>query len=432
MSLWVLTALAVLLLAWSLVAGRVERLDVTGPIVFVAAGIAAAAGPVDELHVSLETGIVHELAELTLVLVLFSDAVRVDPRDLRGHAGVPARLLLIALPLVVAAGAGLAAVMFTDLPWQLAALLAAILAPTDAALSAAVVADRSLPLGIRRSLNVESGLNDGLAAPLVTALIAAAGVAIGAGEFADSASGPGWDAVLGLAGGVAVGVATGHLGGRAVIAARDRGWTETGGERVATLMVALLPFTVARSVGANYFVAAFVAGLAYRGATRANRDHTVELPELLGQVLSLAVWFVVGATLVAGAVEVLDWRVVLYAACSLTVVRMAPVALALLGAGTDRATTVFLGWFGPRGLASVIFALLVAEELPTDDPGISTVVSVVVVTVLASVVLHGVSGRPLSARMAARAAEGEARPEHVIRTRHHYGLRRNTQPERPG
>lgn len=426
MSLWAFTAVAGLLLVWSLVAGRVERLDVTGPIVFVVAGVLVGNGPVESVHLSIETSAVHELAELTLVLVLFTDASRIDPGDLRRHAGLPLRLLVVALPLVFAGGFGLAAALF-ELPWQLAALLGAALAPTDAALSAAVVADRSLPLAIRRSLNVESGLNDGLATPVVTALIAAAAVAIGAGGFDDAASGVGWSALADLAGGAAIGASLGYVGGRAVVAASRRRWTEAGGDRIAVLMVAVLPFTLARLAGANYFVAAFVAGLAFRGATRDDHDGTVELPELLGQVLSLTVWFVVGATLVLDALEVLDWRVALYALVSLTVVRMVPVAVALVGSRADRPTTLFLGWFGPRGLASVVFALLVSEELPVEDPMVGTVVAVVVVTVLASVVLHGVTGRPLSRWMAARSHPEAAGGPSGIRARQHYGVRR----ERP-
>ncbi len=408
MNIWAVAAVAMLILVWSVVSRRVERLDVTGPIVFVVAGVLLCNGPVAAFELSVGTTAIHELAEVTLVLLLFSDAARVDPRDLRRHAGLPVRLLAIGLPLTFAAGFGLAAAIFTELPWQMAALVGAALAPTDAALSAAVVSDPSLPVGIRRSLNVESGLNDGIATPLVTALIAASASVIGVGEFPDSASGPGWAAVVDLTGGVAIGVAVGFLGGLLITRGKALGWTATGGRRLATLMLAVLAFAVSRGLGVNYFVAAFVAGLACRAALGSDADEAVELPEMLGEVLSLTVWFVFGGVLLLDGLESADWRTVLYALLSLTVVRMVPVAVSLVGSRVGGPAVAFIGWFGPRGLASVVFGLLIIEELPFDDPQVATITSIMVVTVLMSVALHGVTGRPLTAWMAARATAGGA------------------------
>ena len=183
MSPGALIAFVVLLFGWSVLSGRLERLDVTGPIVFVAAGVLLCNGPWAVGDIALESHSVHWLAEATLALLLFADAARVNPQDLRRHAGLPTRLLAVGLPLTFAVGAGLAAMLLTDLPWELAALLGAVLAPTDAALSASVVSDESLPQSIRRSLNVESGLNDGIATPVVTALIAAAATVLGVGAI---------------------------------------------------------------------------------------------------------------------------------------------------------------------------------------------------------------------------------------------------------
>jgi NhaP-type Na+/H+ or K+/H+ antiporter len=395
--LWAVCAVAVLLFGWSVLSARFERFDVTGPIVFVVVGLVLGNGPFEQLHLAAETGAVHELAEITLVLVLFADASRVDPQDLRHHAGLPIRLLAVGLPLTMAAGFGLAAGLLTDLPWQLAALLGAALAPTDAALSAAVVSDRALPARIRRSLNLESGLNDGIATPVVTGLIAASTVLLGSGDFVEPAAAPGATALRDLVAGAGIGVAFGYLGGRAIRGAAARRWTAPGGRRVATLMLAVLPFLVARELDLNYFVAAFVAGLAFRAGQRDDEPAMVELPELLGQVLSLTVWYVFGAALLVEGLRAVDWRIAVYALLSLTVVRMVPVAVSLIGSGTAPRDTLFLGWFGPRGLASVIFGLLIAEELPIDDPAVVTVVSTIALTVVLSVVFHGVSGRPLTA-----------------------------------
>ena len=394
-----LIALAALLIGWSLLSGRLERLDVTGPIVFVVAGLVLCNGPWAWIDVSIETSAVHGLAEITLALLLFADASRVNLQDLRHSAGLPTRLLAIGLPLTFAIGFGLSALLFTDLPWELAALLGAVLAPTDAALSASVVSDVSLPQSIRRSLNVESGLNDGIATPVVTALIAAAATVIGVGALEDSASAGGIGALVDLVGGVAIGALVGFLGGVAVTHASARRWINPGGARIVALMLAVLAFLVADETEVNYFVAAFVAGLAFRTGIGHDDEEITELPELIGQVLAMAVWFVFGAGLLLDGLELVDWRIAVYSVLSLTAIRMVPVAISMMGAGYGRPTTVFIGWFGPRGLASVVFGLLIVEELPVDDPGVEIVLSTIVLTVSLSVLAHGISARPLIAWM---------------------------------
>jgi len=401
-SVWLVVVVAGLLFAWSVLAGRIERLDVTGPIVFLVAGVALGSGAIPALRVTVETEAVHHLAEVTLGLVLFADAATVDPRDLRRHSGLPARLLAVGLPLTIAAGAGAAALLFTDLPWQLAALAGAALAPTDAALSTGVLSDEAVPFAVRRSLNVESGLNDGIATPVVIALIATATAVVGDGELTASVSPTVGGALGQLVGGIGVGAAVGFRGAVAIVRSRAAGWSGDDAGRVAVLMVAVVALALALALGVNQFVAAFVGGLAFRAAPRDADDEATELPELLGRVLSLTVWFVFGAALVVDALEHLDWRIVLYALVSLTVVRMVPVALSMVGSSADPATTLFVGWFGPRGLASVVFGLLIVEELPLDDPQVQLVSAVIVVTVVASVVLHGATGRPLARRMGDR------------------------------
>jgi NhaP-type Na+/H+ or K+/H+ antiporter len=421
-----LIALVVLLFGWSVVSGRLERLDVTGPIVFVAAGLLFCNGPWAVVEVAVDSHAVHGLAEVTLALLLFADAARVNPQDLRHSAGLPIRLLAVGLPLTFALGAGLAAALLTDLPWPLAALLGAVLAPTDAALSASVVSDETLPQSIRRSLNVESGLNDGIATPAVTLLIAAAATLIGAGDIEDTASAPGTAALVDLAGGVVIGAVVGYLGGVVVSRARAHGWIAPGGRRIAVLMLAVLAFLVARQTGVNYFVAAFVAGFAFRAGTGHDDAEATELPELIGRVLALAVWFVFGAGLLLDGLELVDGRIVVYSLLSLTVVRMVPVALSVTGAGIGGPATLFIGWFGPRGLASVVFGLLIVEELPVDDPRVRTVLSTIVLTVLLSVVAHGVSGRPLSAWMSRQESASDRNTEAaVIRPRTRFGHHRS-------
>jgi NhaP-type Na+/H+ or K+/H+ antiporter len=404
-------ALVALLFVYSVVSGRLERLDVSGPIVFVAVGFLLCNGPWAAFDVTIESHTVHRLAEVTLALLLFADAARVNPQHLRHHAGLPLRLLAIGLPLTFAVGAGLAAALFTELPWELAALLAAVLAPTDAALSASVVADESLPQSIRRSLNVESGLNDGVATPVVTGLIVATATMIGVGVVDETASSPGVAALADLLGGAGLGAAIGVLGGLVLTRAKAAGWVAPGGRRIAALTLAVLAFLDAEQAGVNYFVAAFVAGIGFRAGTGRDDEEATELPELLGRMLALAVWFVFGAGLLLDGLKVVDGRIALYAILSLTVVRMVPVAISMLGAGFGRPATLFIGWFGPRGLASVVFGLLIVEELPVDDPGVVTVLSTIVLTVTLSVILHGMSASPASRWMRRHGPEPERTDE---------------------
>ena len=276
----------------------------------------------------------------------------------------------------------------------LALLVGAALAPTDAALGAGVMANPAIPASIRRLINVESGLNDGIATPFVS--VAIAGAAAG-GEIAGH--GPAV-AVADLALGLLVGVAVGGAGGLLVNAARRRGWAAEGFAGSAVLGLAVCAYASALALHGNGFVAAFVGGLAF-GTTGGRRgEPLVPFVEETGALVSLLVWLAFGAVEVVPAVEGLTWQIAGYAALSLTVIRMVPVAVALIGARLDRATVVLVGWFGPRGLASVVFALLALEELGRGVAG--RAVSVITVTVVLSVLVHGATADPLAARYARR------------------------------
>lgn len=389
---------AVVLFGWSVLSARLATGNLTGPIVFLIAGLVVANPSWGFVTVDVESSTVHLLAELTLALLLFADASGVPLAAARADLPLTARLLGIGLPLSIAAGVALAVVLFPDIPLALAGLIAAGLAPTDAALSASVIADGRLPSTVRRVLNVESGLNDGVATPVVTLCIASAATVLGLVTHHDEA---GLRALGQLAVGVAVGVGLSAVGGVALRVAHRRGWMEHGSRRLATLALALLSFLVASEAGGNPFVAAFVGGLVFGAVARSDAVQSVELAELGGSMLSLVLWFVFGAAFVIPTFEHLDARIVVYAVCSLTVVRMLPVAIALVGSGQDRATTLFIGWFGPRGLASVVFALLTVEELGNTDPRVTIATRTIAVTIVLSVVAHGLTARPLSARYSA-------------------------------
>ena len=392
-----LAIMAALVFAWGTLSARLERFDVTAPIIFVLAGVLLTHGPLAVLSVTPAPELVKGLAEATLVLVLFSDASRVGLRELRADAGLYGRLLGIGLPLTIGLGTLLALALFGGMSIWLALLVGAALAPTDAALGAGMIVNPAVPARIRRLINVESGLNDGIATPFVLVALAGAQTA----EHAH-ASGPG-KAVAELVVGLAIGVAVGGVGGWLVSVARRRGWAAEGFAGPAVLGLAICAYASALALHGNGFIAAFTGGLAYGAMGGQRGARLVPFVEETGALVSLLVWLAFGAVAVAVAAQNLTWQVALYAVLSLTVIRMAPVAIALAGARLGRATVVLVGWFGPRGLASVVFALLALEDLGL--PAASQAVAVITVTVLLSVVAHGATADPLARRYGPRLAQ---------------------------
>jgi NhaP-type Na+/H+ or K+/H+ antiporter len=378
--------LAAALFGWGALSARLERADLTAPIVFVAVGFALSRWAPLDAH--LEAEALKVLTEVTLVWVLFSDAAQVGLRELRADAAVYVRLLAVALPVTVVLGWALAAGVVGGLSVWLALFVGAALAPTDAALGAAIMGDRRVPSRVRRIVNVESGLNDGIVTPVV--LLAIAGAAA-----AEHGGGVG-HAVLELLVGVLAGAAVGAAGGWLLRVARRHDWVDEAFGGPAVLALAVAAYAGALVVGGNGFVAAFVAGTAFGAAAGPGRPQGVHYVEQTAGLAGLLVWTFVGAVAVPRLVDAPAWRLALYAVLSLTVVRMLPVAVALLGSGLQRRAALFIGWFGPRGLASVVFALLALEEL---GPDADRAVAVVVATVLLSVVAHGLSAAPLAGRV---------------------------------
>jgi NhaP-type Na+/H+ or K+/H+ antiporter len=403
-----LAIVAALVFAWGALSARLERFDVTGPIIFVLAGVLLTHGPLAVLSVHPAPELVKALAEVTLVLVLFSDASRVGLRELRADAGVYARLLGIGLPLTIGLGTLLALALFHGMSIWLALLVGAALAPTDAALGAGMMVNAAVPARIRRLINVESGLNDGIATPFVLVALAGAQTA----EHAH-ATGPG-KAVAELLVGLCVGVAVGGVGGWLVSLARQRGWAAEGFAGSAVLALAICAYASALALHGNGFIAAFIGGLAYGAMGGRGGARLVPFVEESGALVSLLVWLAFGSVVVAAAVEGLTWQIVVYAVLSLTLIRMAPVAVALAGARLSRTAVLLVGWFGPRGLASVVFALLALEDL--GQHAASQAVAVITVTVLLSVIAHGATADPLARRFGPRLASAAGAPEHITMT----------------
>ena len=392
---------AALVFAWGMLSARLERFDVTAPITFVLAGVLLTHGILAPLGVAPTHEMVRGLAEATLVLVLFSDASRVRLRELRADAGLCLRLLGIGLPLTIGLGTLVALGLLRGMSIWLALLVGAALAPTDAALGAGVMTNPAVPARVRRLLNIESGLNDGIATPVV--LVAVAGVTVAATA---GSSGPG-AAVAELALGVLIGAAVGGAGGLVVRTARRRGWADGGFAGSAVLALAVCAYACALALHGNGFIAAFCGGLAFGAIGGRGGERLVPYVEETGALVSLLTWLAFGAVAVVPALENLTWQAVLYGVLSLTVIRMIPVAVALAGGRLDRAAVAFIGWFGPRGLASVVFALIALEELGEHAAG--SAVTVIAFTVMLSVLAHGLTAEPLARRYGRlRPAEADA------------------------
>ena len=408
-----LAALAVVsacVVVWGLVSARLERWDVSAPIAFVVLGLVVTHGPTSSSTSTCTRRPSARWRRSTLALVLFADASRVNARAAAGRPGA-------ARPASSASGCRSPSApaprsprcLFGGSGLWVAAAIGAIVAPTDAALGASIMEDERVPAGVRRLLNVESGLNDGIATPFVNLFLAGAATA-----EAVQRRPPSPRAVLELLGGAGLGVGVGVVGAVLLVLARtprlERSRVPAPGHSRPGAVRLLARRCVA---GTNGFIAAFVAGMAFGTVFHRHDDEAARVHRGGGH-----------APLAAGLVR-LRRR---HAGPGPRGRRLArrrlrppgthrwcawcPVALALAGSGLDRATVAFVGWFGPRGLASVVFGLIAVDSLAPADAKV--VLAAVTVTVALSVLLHGVTASPLAARYGAVAARlHPERPEHV-------------------
>jgi sodium/hydrogen antiporter len=391
-----LLVLAVVVFAFGLVSRRLEGTIITAPLLFVVAGVVLSPAGFGVAEFALDEHTVLLLGEIALAVVLFTDAAQTNLRALRQNEALPLRLLGIGMPLTIALGAGAAALLLTDLTFWEAAIVGTVLAPTDAALGQAVVSNPRVPARLRQALNVEAGLNDGLSVPFLALFLTLAE----AEEEHLSASVWIRFALEQIGWGVLVGVGVGVVGGWLVSRTLGRGWITDSFQRLSLLALAIIAWALADAIGGNGFIAAFVGGLVIGPTVERVGERLIRFTEAEGQLLNLSVFFIFGV-LAAGLARSLSWTIVLYALLSLTVIRMLPVAISLLGTRLRAVSVLFAGWFGPRGLASVVLGLVVIEEAPLIAAR-DEMEMVVTLTVLLSVLLHGVTAAPLSAAYARR------------------------------
>jgi len=385
-----LAVLAAFLLIYSLSAGRFESRLINGPLLFLLMGWLLGPGGLNLMSLSVDSEGIKLLAELTLVIVLFNDAANTNWQVLAANRALPIRLLLIGLPLTLLGGTLFGLWLYPDLPLLELAILSTILAPTDAALGKAVVSNPAVPAPIREGLNQESGLNDGICVPvllLLLALIAPTEQHTGTGMLAITLL----LEEIGI--GLLVALVLTSLTIRLLKTSYLNGWQLPLWRQLTMLGLALLCFALAQTLGGSGFIAAFVGGLLMGRRLGDHKHAYMDSCEGYGDLLSVVIWMVFGATLMPMLPELLHWQYWLYAAASLTLLRMLPVWLSLLGTGLKPELMLFIGWFGPRGLASIVFAVMVLQHEPAllgQEPIIATVLC----TIILSVILHGISANP--------------------------------------
>jgi sodium/hydrogen antiporter len=398
-----LVVIMLLLLAWALVAGRLARFSVTAPLALLVAGVILTAGPhpVFTFDVEFESG--ERVVEVILAILLFTDATEVPGGVLGREPRLTLRLLLVALPLSLGLAWLAGLVLFPGVGLWLLAVLATIVMPVDLAPAVAFVRDRRIPERLRQVLNAESGLNDGILAPVFLFCLAAA-TTVGGGARLDAAV----DAVPSLVVAFLVGAAVGIVAARVLRMSLSAGWTQPSALRLGVLTLPLLAYAGAVVLDGNGFIAAFVAGVFFEPEARRLPPDALHLVEDVGATFSLALWFIFGAivndVVARGAIT---WQIVVYAALALTVVRMLPVAVSLAGTDVGARDRLFLGAVGARGIATLVFGMLAYIDL--SGPDADLVLTTMVVTVVASIVVHGLT----SGLVARRYGRTERAPDAV-------------------
>ena len=383
-----LAILALFILVYSSVAGKVERTWVSGPIVFTTFGLLIGPVGLDLLSFETDRETIRTLAELTLALVLFTDAAGADMGVLRKTEALPTRLLLIGLPMTILLGFGVGVLLFGGLSLFEVALLATMLAPTDAALGKGVVTNEAVPDAVRQGLNVESGLYVGICVPILFVFLA---LATGKG----GEGGP-WNLAMMLVAkqigiGLAVGLVLATMAGLLLNFAKGQQWLTHTWIQVPVVALALGCFAVAQLLGGSGFIAAFTGGLLFGVLAKQARDELLRAAEGTGDTLALITWVIFGSAVVGQAVGNFSWVILLYAMLSLTLIRILPVFLVLTGMGMSTESKLFVGWFGPRGLASIVFGVIVVNA---NLPNSGSIAMIVVCTIVLSILAHGITANP--------------------------------------
>jgi NhaP-type Na+/H+ or K+/H+ antiporter len=394
----IILTIALLVLLYGYISKALAAVNISGPMFFAGLGLLMSPLGFNVSRADINADFVIIIVEIALVLVLFSDAALLDLKLLRRSWRLPARLLIVALPITILLGTFTAQLIFPDEPAIYMLLLALLLTPTDAALGKAVVSDPKVPRKIRSTINVESGLNDGIIFPLVITVVAMITNDLTQAETGDSH----WFRyVLQQVGfGALVGAGVGYLGAKLSVISVNKNWMVGSYQNLIPIALAILSFYLAEYLHGNGFIAAFFAGLLVGNTSIQAREHIEDFAESEGELLVLISFFLFGLAFVPQVIDYVTIEVCIYAFLSLTILRMLPVMFSLLGAKLDGnkldiSSLAFLAWFGPRGIASILYVLIVAHEVG-DIPGFETLYATVMVTVFLSIIAHGLTAQPLA------------------------------------
>lgn len=382
--------IALIVLVYGFFSKKLEQLNISGPMFFLLIGILLSPLGLNLIHIALDSDILKMVAEIALILVLFTDSSQLSLKKFKTEWKISARLLLIGLPITIVFSTYLATLMFPNEPLLYLLLMALILAPTDAALGKAVVTDRLVPEEIRSSINVESGLNDGIVFPLLITVIL---LITSHQELGEDNS---WILYLfeQISLGFIIGAISGFVGAKVLTRAVDKLWIKDVYRNLSPVSLAILTYYIAEHLGGNGFIAAFVSGAFFGNFSRLLDTHAERFLESEGEVLILISFLVFGLTFIPTTIEFWNMKVIIYSLLSLTAFRMIPVAFSLIGLGLSFKSKLFIGWFGPRGIASILYVMTVAHKIEIVDMQ-STLFSVITLTILLSIILHGLSAQPL-------------------------------------
>jgi NhaP-type Na+/H+ or K+/H+ antiporter len=377
-----------------LIYGAVSRIAsrsiVTPPMAFMLTGVLCGPLVLNLFKIPYQAAAVELLATVALVIIVSADASQISFRQFRKRERLPERLLLIGLPLTMLLGAGIAKLIFPGFELAAVALIAVILSPTDAALGQAIITNESVPETTREGINVESGLNDGICLPPIFILLFLLGADLSDVPHHDWVS----FTLMQLLMAPVAGAIVGFGGGRLIDLAARRNWVDEGFGRLTMPAIALLAYALAEVIGGNGFIAAFVSGLMLGVRTKSVREKMQNFSETEGTLLSLLVFLILGLSLIPMTLKYWNLMTTVYAILSLTVIRMLPVAISVIGLGYNWRTKLVIGWFGPRGIASILYLLLLVRYLGSS--GYEILIATGVQTVALSVLLHGLTASPLA------------------------------------
>ena len=392
----ILAIIAAFVFCYCLVATRLERTKFNGPLVFVVCGLILGPYCLGLVAMDVDGETLKTLAEITLAVVLFTDSAGANLPVLMRFRRLPARLLLIGLPLTIGLGFLTGCLLYNNLTWIELALLATMLAPTDAALGQAVINDDAVPSSVREGLNVESGLNDGICVPVLLLFLAISSDSLPTGAVLSQMLELPLQAI-GI--GTLVGIVSAVVGCVSINGSVQRNWLDGAWTQLPVIALALVCFSISQWLGGSGFIACFVGGLIFGGLIQRQKAALLKAADGTGDVLSMITWFIFGALFIGDCLLAPQWQAIVYALLSLSVIRILPVCLAVIGMGLKTDSKLFMGWFGPRGLASIVFIVMVNEA---NLPGANTLVQAVTWTVLLSVILHGITANPLANAYALR------------------------------